>query len=241
MAAGGSDTPGLGTRATKDETSPFPLEFMLAAARAAQSQDETAPFPLELEIVARGAWRSQDETAPFPLELMVVRPDGVVERVHAVSVPPSRAARSRGTASSAHASSNHASDAHGLPGLKWRGVDASPELREYAARIAAGEDLPPFRGPILASDERPRNAPQPPPPDERPGDSNAFVKLALALMVMSAALVASAVLGDDAELRAAGQSIGRWLGGPERSIATFPLTDPAASAPNPCEAATPNP
>ena len=180
---------------------------MLAAALASQqSQEETAPFPLEFEVVARKAsQQTPEETAPFPLEFMVTSPDGAaaivrVPRVHA------------GVGS--------------LPPLSWRGIDASPELREYAARIASGEDLPPFRGPILASGAAPavaRRRPQP----ERSNAGVTFLKLALGLMLLMAALVASAVLGDDAQLRATGDSIHRWFTGASGSFQAFPASTPA--------------
>jgi len=123
--------------------------------------------------------------------------------------------------------------AEARPRLKWRGLDASPELQEYALRIASGEDLPPFRGPMLASREAAPCAPE----AVSAGEAKAFVKVALALILMSAGLVAAAVLGDDAELRAAGQSISRWLEGPGRSFEAIPSVDPAQCAvPGPCEA-----
>jgi hypothetical protein len=34
--------------------------------------------------------------------------------------------------------------------LRWKGLDVSAEFREYADRVARGEDLPPFTGKILA-------------------------------------------------------------------------------------------
>jgi hypothetical protein len=194
-------------RSSQDETGPFPLEFEIVARRSkrvvrreGQSQDETAPFPLEFEVVARKAQQSQDETSPFLLEFMVILPDGESAFVRTARPPRSRGAQR--------------SSPRKPPLLKWHGVDASNELREYAARIAAGEKLPPYRGPILANGEFPR---------ARPGmssgvpaaipvdDSKAFVKLALALMVMTALVVASALLGDDAQLRSVGEAIGGWL------------------------------
>jgi hypothetical protein len=259
MATSGSDTSGHGTRANQEETSPFPLELMLAAARAAQNQDETAPFPLGFEVIARRARQSQDETAPFLLEFRVMSPDGEIALVPTTPVEPSRAAHSQSTRSqSAHLQSlpsraasskttvsRLAAEPQGfaaLPDLKWRGIDASDELREYAARVASGEELPPFRGPILAGSEVPRTVREPVPSGEMASDSKAFLKLALAAIVMSAALFAAAVLGDDAELRAAGETIGSWLRGPERVISTFPLVEPAQSHANvPCETAQPLP
>jgi hypothetical protein len=253
MATFGSETPGRGTRANQEETSPFPLELMLAAARAAQHQDETAPFPLEFEVVSRRARRNQDETAPFPLEFMVMRPDGGVALVRTAPAVRSRAAAASGVHSRAVGS--RASDADftaqpgatALPELKWCGIDASAELREYAARVASGEELPPFRGPILASPilasgEFPREVRESAPRGEMASDSKAFLKLALAALVMSAVLIAAAVLGDDAELRAAGEAVGRWLQGPERSLSTFPLVEPTHGSANaPCEPLAPLP
>lgn len=196
-------------RGSQDETSPIPLEFEIIARRKrvvqreGRSQDETAPFPLEFEVVARKAQQNQDETSPFLLEFMVILPDGERGFVRTARPP-----RSRGASSS-----------RGLPRLKWNGVDASRELREYAARIAAGESLPPYRGPILENDELLRVRPtspraahgEPRPTPAAADDSRAIVKFALALIVMSALVVASAVLGNDAQLRSVGQSISGWF------------------------------
>jgi hypothetical protein len=216
-------------RGSQDETGPFPLEFEIVARRKrvvrreGQSQDETAPFPLEFEVVARKAQQSQDETSPFLLEFTVVLPDGEPAFVRTARPP-----RKRGAQRSPRV----------LPALKWHGVDASRELREYAARIASGEKLPPFRGPILANGESPRARPAVSsgassssgaseaiiPVD----DSKAFVKLALALMVMAALVAASAVLGDDAQLRSVGQSISGWLTGRDDPFQTQTPVVPAS-------------
>jgi hypothetical protein len=212
-------------RGSQDETGPFPLEFEIVARRKrvvrreGQSQDETAPFPLEFEVVARKAQQSQDETSPFLLEFTVVLPDGEPAFVRTARPP-----RKRGAQRSPRV----------LPALKWHGVDASRELREYAARIASGEKLPPFRGPILANGESPRARPAVSsrvsetiiPVD----DSKAFVKLALALMVMAALVAASAVLGDDAQLRSVGQSISGWLTGRDDPFQTPAPVVPASGS-----------
>jgi hypothetical protein len=213
-------------RGSQDETAPFPLEFEVVARRKrvvrreGRSQDETAPFPLEFEVIARKTQQSQDETSPFLLEFMVILPDGESAFVRTARPPRSQGGRR--------------SSPRGLPLLKWHGVDASTELREYAARIAAGEKLPPYRGPLLANGESPRarsamirgmtaeaahavssagvsSAGVSSAADV--DDSKAFVKLALALMVMTALVVASAALGDDAQLRSFGQSISGWFTG----------------------------
>jgi hypothetical protein len=213
-------------RGSQDETSPIPLEFEIVARRKrvvqreGRNQDETAPFPLEFEVVARKTKQSQDETSPFLLEFMVILPDG-----ESAFVRTARPPRSRGTQSSLG----------GLPLLKWNGVNASRELRRYAARIAAGESLPPYRGPILDNPsldnpsldnpsldnpsldngglQRLRGAAQPvahAPAPAAVDDSKAFVKFALALILMSALVVASAMLGSDAQLRGVGKSIRDW-------------------------------
>ena len=40
---------------------------------------------------------------------------------------------------------------HGAAGrLRWKGIDVTDEFREYAERVAQGEDLPPYVGKILA-------------------------------------------------------------------------------------------
>lgn len=36
------------------------------------------------------------------------------------------------------------------PRLRWRGIEVSDEFQEYAARVARGEDLAPYRGPVLS-------------------------------------------------------------------------------------------
>ena len=205
-------------RSSQDETAPFPLEFEIVARRKrvvrreGRSQDETAPFPLEFEVVARKGQQSQDVTSPFLLEFMVVLPDGNNAFVRTARPPRSRGAQR--------------SSPRVLPRLKWHGVNASRELREYAARIASGEKLPPYRGPILANGDFPRARPTLS-PAITVDDSKAFVKLALALLVMTALVVAAAVLGDDAQLRSVGQSISGSLTGRDDSFQTLPPVVPA--------------
>jgi hypothetical protein len=208
-------------RGNQDETAPFPLEFNIVARRKrvvrreGRSQDETAPFPLEFEVVARKAHQSQDETSPFLLEFMVVLPDGEPAFVRTARPPRLRGAQR--------------SSARGLPLLKWHGADASTELREYAARIASGEKLPPYRGPILANGKSPRARPEA--PSAAPADdSKAFVKLALALMVMTALVVASVALGDDAQLRSMGQAVSRWFTGRDNSFQTLQRAEPTQAS-----------
>jgi hypothetical protein len=211
MATVVSDAPGRKIRPGQEETSPIPLEFMVVSRRARVNQEETAPFPLEFEVVSRKGRVSQEETSPFPLEFMIVLPDGEVALARAAGVR-----RRPGKTP---------------PGLKWRGINASIELREYAARVAAGEDLPPFRGPILASGESSGVAPKGALP-VRAGQAPSVMKLALGLIVLSAALAASLMLGDDAELRAAGQAISRWFTGEKSSIETSAPVDPANARTN---------
>jgi hypothetical protein len=227
METGASNAHGS-RRGNQDETSPFPFEFEIVTGRKrvvrreTRSQDETAPFPLEFEIVARRARQSQDETSPFRLEFMVVLPDGEPAFVRTARPPRSRRPQRL--------------PPKALPQLKWHGVDASRELREYTARIAAGEVLPPYRGPILADGTFPRirperrvtEAPQPM-SAVRVDDSKAFVRFVLALTVMSALVVASAVLGDDARLRDVGQAISRWLTGRGDSSQMLRPSEPASS------------
>lgn len=216
-SAGGS------RRGSLDETSPLPFEFEIRASRKrvlrreGRSQDETAPFPFEFEVVARKSRQSQDETSPFLLEFRVVLPNGNEGFVRTARPPRGAANKSLG----------------GLPRLKWHGVDAAIELRRYAALIAAGESLPPYRGPILANGELPQlRAPAPQPPYSAPqapaaaaADSKGLRRLALSLLVMSALVVASLLLGDDAQLRHVGQSISRWLSGRDDSAEMLRTVD----------------
>ena len=200
-------------RGNLDETSPLPFEFEILSRRKrvvrreGRTQDETAPFPLEFEVVARKSRQSQDETSPFLLEFRVVLPNGTEGFVRTAR-PPRRRGAPR-------------TSPGGLPRLKGHGVDASLELRRYAARIAAGESLPPYRGPILANGELPQVRAFAPhsthgssdAPAAAPGDSQGLLRLAFTLLVMSALVVASVMLGDDAQLRHVGQSISGWFSG----------------------------
>jgi hypothetical protein len=215
---------GLGPRGSQDETSPFPLEFMVARPLG-HSQDETSPFPLDFVVVARKRRASQDETSPFPLEYEVTQLDGDegavrIQRRERPLAEPRR-----------------------QPRRAVSEPEASASLRAYAARLAAGEALPPYRGPVLASEERARSvagvepaaakpavlragALEPGVSDPAESSSNAgkaVVKLALGVMLMMAALVAAAVGGDDASLRAAGAAIGGWFTGNDGSFERFPL------------------
>jgi len=191
---------GRGRRGSQDETSPFPLEFMVARPLG-QSQDETSPFPLDFMVIARKRRASQDETAPFPLEYEVTQlegDDGAVRIQRSASRHTERAKA-------------EPAKAEPQPRRTVSELEVSARLREYAARVAAGEALPPYRGPILASEEPSSNA------------GKAIIKLALGVMLMMAALVATAVGGDDATLRAAGAAIGGWFTGNDGSFESFPL------------------
>jgi hypothetical protein len=71
-----------------------------------------------------------DETAPFPLEFEVVAPD----YAEALSKsPPEWSAPKRPRR------------------LRWKGVEVSTEFEQYAARVARGEQLAPYRGAVLAT------------------------------------------------------------------------------------------
>jgi hypothetical protein len=221
-------------RGNLDETSPLPFEFEIRARRKrvvrreGRSQDETAPFPLEFEVVARRSRQSQDETSPFLLEFRVVLPNGTEGFVRTARPPRQRGAPRTSLG--------------GLPRLKWHGVDAAIELRRYAARIAAGESLPPYRGPILANGELPQvrathfthSA-----SDARAAaadDSLGLLRLAVTLLVMSALVLASVLLGDDAQLRHVGQSIRGWFSGEDDSAE---LLRSIESRPSPSADSTP--
>lgn len=206
MATGSTDVAGLRARANQEETAPFPLEFQILSRRARPSQDETAPFPLEFQIVSPDGRVSQEETSPFLLEFMVIQPDGeaVLARVPCVQ----------------------RAQVGALPRLKWRGIDASLQLRRYAARIASGEKLPPFGGPILVDGAFPGKPSRKAPRRARTSQTRNIVKFALGAIAL-VALAASLMLGDDAQLQSAGQSISRWFTGDNGAFQVFPTLEPA--------------
>jgi hypothetical protein len=184
-------------------------------------------------VVALERRASQDETSPFPLEYEVTQPDGDegavrIERRERPLAEPRRQPRRAVTE-----------------------PEASASLRAYAARLAAGEALPPYRGPILASEERARAVagvepaaakPEVSDPEESSSSAGkAIVKLALGVMLMMAALVAAAVGGDDAALRAAGAAIGGWFTGNDGRFESFPLDAPSCPCNEPRAGASQKP
>jgi hypothetical protein len=228
-------------RPSQDETSPFPLEFVVVSNQRRYSQNETAPFPLQITALPRRKRVSQDETSPFLLTLDAFEVDASAVDASEVDASEVDAKLDRDPAPAPRA--GRARD-EALPSLTWRGLDASSELRQYAARIASGEDLPPFRGPIIAGQETPAAAPAAAPlaaPETgpQPVETNPL-KVALGLIVLMAAIVASATAGDDASLRAAGQSISRWFAGESQPLETLVPPAPAAPAQTPCLTAAPS-
>jgi hypothetical protein len=191
--------------------------------RKRATPDETAPFPLQFVVVDSTGARSQDETAPFPLR---------------IAAYPRRVSSS--LALSTLASSRRAAPGVASPAPAQRSFEASSELLRYAERIAAGEKLPPFQGPILASE--PAAAVQRDVPasvyTSGPGVEAGTVagrapavsplKGGLGVLLLVSALVASATAGDDAALRAAGLAISRWLNG---GVSSHESLVPSAQAP----------
>lgn len=249
MATGVGDAGGVGLHdlspsGNAEETLPFPLAFVAARQRR-RSQDETTPFLLEFQVAPTLGRASQDETTPFLLELagFSAQRNAVLLDERAEPVGLSLLADERDAACGREEDEALRSRRRALPRLTLRGVEVSAALREYAGRIAAGEQLPPYRGPILANEERAAGVLNETP---RPGgahDANRFVKLVLGLMLMAAMLVASAVLGDDAELRALGQALAAWVAGGEPTIEVFPLNEPTHAPPPdvPCAQSAPAP
>lgn len=98
-----------------------------------------------------------------PVEQMV---DAAIERVAREQEAHDREARegegrALDLAEREHAASHQPQHALVLPNaagalarkptrLRWKGLDVSDEFRNYAERVARGEDLPPFEGPVLA-------------------------------------------------------------------------------------------
>lgn len=263
--ASASNAPGMKAQASQDETSPIPLEFQVVSRGGSRvSQDDTSPIPLEFQVVSRGEkGANQDETSPIPLEFQVVLPDGDTAVARVAGVAASRGG-SPGSSPNNDREPSVGNERRSAPQrLKWRGVDASPELQEYAARIASGEKLPPYRGPILADGDlallaspryaRPRASVEPSIPDPMgpaparppPGLGQSAgrapaLKFMLAFIVMSAVLIGSLMLGDDAQLRAAGESIGSWFTGSDPALEAVPFA-PASDPAGPRETATPAP
>ena len=281
------DVPRPRKRASQDETTPFLLEFVVVpkpneGSRGRRIQDETAPFPLMLQALRRRKKRArQDETSPFLLAVAGATASDI-EAASDIGTAPDIEAASDIAAAPSERGGRHGAPSGTLsapalplltlPSLTLRGLNASSELREYAARIASGEDLPPYSGPILASEppsssvaggassvggaERaPRSARSAPAGSEstaslRPVSPTSPAKVVLGLMLMLAALVASATAGDDATLRAAGQSVSGWLSDgtppsyePAGAVSPAGAVPPApASAPQaPCAATAPAP
>jgi hypothetical protein len=79
-----------------------------------------------------------------PVEQMV---DSAIERIAREQGASAQLERERPAAASALAKV----DVNPMPArLRWKGLDVSDEFREYAERVARGEDLPPFEGRVLA-------------------------------------------------------------------------------------------
>src|SRR5262245_50536707 len=114
---------------------------------AAKHETFPGPGPLRADEAKRGI---------HPVEQMV---DAAIDRI---AREQEAAAREEGVAgsspnhalvlSSEDAASTALAAVSGRRGgrLRWKGLDVSEEFRSYADRVARGEDLPPFKGKILA-------------------------------------------------------------------------------------------
>ena len=76
------------------------------------------------------------------------RRDGSVQ--HALALASTESASTSLAAAAAAASASTGSARRANARLRWKGLDVSDEFRSYADRVARGEDLPPFKGKILA-------------------------------------------------------------------------------------------
>lgn len=100
-------------------------------------QHETLPGPGPGPSASRGG-------GARPVEQMV---DSAIERLARERERPIELSRRTSTA---EALARRDSTPRLPTRLRWKGLDVSDEFREYAERVARGEDLPPFEGRVLA-------------------------------------------------------------------------------------------
>lgn len=125
---------------------------------AAEHETFPGPGPLRADEAKRGI---------HPVEQMV---DAAIDRIareqeaardegarngsvqHALALASTEGASTSlaAAAAAAAASASTGSARRANARLRWKGLDVSDEFRSYADRVARGEDLPPFKGKILA-------------------------------------------------------------------------------------------
>jgi hypothetical protein len=225
-------------RASQDETAPFPLEFQIAS----PSQEETSPFLLEFMVV-----RPDGEAVPahFPW----------IRRRTRIGAPPELRWRGEDTSLELRRYAAKIESGEKLPPFEGP-VLASGEFPQVAPvsdkfspadAASRGEKLPPLEEPAPVSSTSPAVAPAPAARSARArqtvaaptrtrqtlarparaSQSMTGVKVVLGVLAL-AAVLASALLGDDAQLRSAGQSIQLWFTGDDSSFQTFPAASPVS-------------
>jgi len=123
---------------------------------AAEHETFPGPGPLRADEAKRGI---------RPVEQMV---DAAIDRIareqqaargegareggvqQALALASTEGASTSLAAAAAAASASTGSARRANARLRWKGLDVSDEFRSYAERVARGEDLPPFKGKILA-------------------------------------------------------------------------------------------
>ncbi|HEU4578182.1 MAG TPA: hypothetical protein VFS67_08010 [Polyangiaceae bacterium] len=123
---------------------------------AAEHETFPGPGPLRADEAKRGI---------HPVEQMV---DAAIDRIareqqaardgrprevsaqEALALVSSEGASTSLAAAAAAASASTGSARRANARLRWKGLEVSEEFRSYADRVARGEDLPPFKGKILA-------------------------------------------------------------------------------------------
>lgn len=131
--------------------------------------------------------------------------------------------------------------------LRWRGMEVSDEFQRYAERVARGEDLPPWRGPILAepcpefpwgAQRAPRTGtePLPPAPVGAPWFRAAGAFAATSVLVIAGALAIVRARADIGSAPQVSAAAARPVASPPATVAT-----PVRSDDPPIGAAVPAP
>src|SRR6185295_5646772 len=105
---------------------------------AAEHETFPGPGPLRADEGKRGI---------HPVEQMV---DAAIDRIARERDAARNPGHALALASKDASPSALATTKRGSGNLRWKGLEVSEEFRNYAERVARGEDLPPYKGRILA-------------------------------------------------------------------------------------------